>query len=182
MGNRRKCYSSLLMGLALLLASSGVACGECYTQEELDAACEAGYAEGYNVGLADLESAKQEAAQQGYDKGYWAGYAEAQDEGYDRGYADGYKKGHTEGYDWGFQFGAKLGFAQAWEKCRNIFGNNAPGTSPSDKYVGSINSNVYHYPSCRYVKQIYPENKIWFSSSSDARAHGYRPCKVCCPP
>lgn len=50
------------------------------------------------------------------------------------------------------------------------------------KYVGSINSNVYHYPDCRYVQRIKPENKIWFSSSEDARTHGYRPCKVCKPP
>jgi len=53
---------------------------------------------------------------------------------------------------------------------------------PPKVYVGSIDSNVYHSPWCRYVKQIYPENKIWFSSASDARAHGYRPCKVCNPP
>ncbi len=49
-------------------------------------------------------------------------------------------------------------------------------------YVGSINSNVYHYPSCRYAQRIYSENEIWFSSVEDAKAHGYRPCKVCKPP
>ena len=50
------------------------------------------------------------------------------------------------------------------------------------KFVGSKKSDVYHYPSCRYVKQILPENIIWFTSVEDARAHGYRPCKVCKPP
>ena len=50
------------------------------------------------------------------------------------------------------------------------------------QFVGSVNSNVYHYPSCRYVDQIKPENRIWFSSSQDARNHGYRPCQVCNPP
>ncbi len=49
-------------------------------------------------------------------------------------------------------------------------------------YVGSVNSNIYHYPSCKWAKEIYPENKIWFSSVADAKAHGYRPCKVCEPP
>jgi len=52
----------------------------------------------------------------------------------------------------------------------------------SGKFVGSKKSDVYHYPTCRYVKQILPENLIWFTSVEDARAHGYRPCKVCKPP
>ncbi len=49
-------------------------------------------------------------------------------------------------------------------------------------FVGSKKSDVYHYPNCRYVKQILPENIIWFTSVEDARNHGYRPCKVCKPP
>jgi len=53
---------------------------------------------------------------------------------------------------------------------------------PTKKFVGSKKSDVYHYPTCRYVKKILPENIIWFSSVEDARAHGYRPCKVCKPP
>lgn len=152
MGNKHKRCSILLLGLVLLLASSVVACGECYTQKELDAACEAAYTEG--------ESIKEEAVKESYDKGYWAGYEDAQGEGYDRGYANGYQKGYSDGY------------TKGCEDCR----------SPPHCYVGSIKSDVYHYPWCRYVTQIYPENKIWFSSSSDARAHGYRPCKFCNPP
>lgn len=183
MRNKHKWHSILLVGLVLLLASSVVACGKCYTQEDLDAAREegyaqgydigyaagktVGYAEGYNDGLAKGEAKKEEAKTQAYNKGYWTGYAEAQGEGYDRGYADGHQKGYSEGYSKGCQV------------CRSP---PPPPPSTSGNYVGSINSDVYHYLSCRYVKQIYPENKIWFSSTSDARAHGYRPCKVCCPP
>jgi hypothetical protein len=50
-----------------------------------------------------------------------------------------------------------------------------------DQYVGSINSDKYHYPSCRWAKKIKPENEIWFKDKEDARAHGYVPCKVCKP-
>jgi competence protein ComEC len=57
-----------------------------------------------------------------------------------------------------------------------------PSPLPTGKYVGSINSNVYHYPSCRYVEQIHPENLVWFASAAEAQAKGYRPCKVCNPP
>ncbi|MGB3347006.1 MAG: thermonuclease family protein [Candidatus Humimicrobiia bacterium] len=54
--------------------------------------------------------------------------------------------------------------------------------SPTKMFVGSKKSDVYHYPNCRYVKKILPENIIWFTSVEDARNHGYRPCKVCKPP
>lgn len=49
-------------------------------------------------------------------------------------------------------------------------------------YVGSVNSNIYHYTSCKWANEIYPQNRITFDSVSDARNHGYRACKVCCPP
>ena len=60
----------------------------------------------------------------------------------------------------------------------------APQTIPTTEgvFVGSVNSDVYHYPTCTYAQQIYPENQIWFSSSDDARTSGYRPGKVCRPP
>lgn len=54
--------------------------------------------------------------------------------------------------------------------------------SPQFEFVGSINSNKYHYLSCEWVNRIYPENKIWFSSPEEAQEAGYVPCKACCPP
>ena len=54
-------------------------------------------------------------------------------------------------------------------------------TQSSGAYVGSINSDVFHYPTCSYVNSIYPENMIWFSSREDAISKGYRPCKRCKP-
>jgi micrococcal nuclease len=56
-----------------------------------------------------------------------------------------------------------------------------PEPQPQGQYVGSIKSDVFHYPSCFYVDRIKPENIIWFSSREDAIANGYRPCKKCCP-
>jgi micrococcal nuclease len=52
----------------------------------------------------------------------------------------------------------------------------------SGRFVGSLESDKYHYPSCRWAKKILPENAIWFSSSEEARAAGYVPCGVCKPP
>ena len=55
-------------------------------------------------------------------------------------------------------------------------------TSTRGLYVGSIKSNKYHYPYCEGAKKIKPSNEVWFSSSEDARSHGYVPCKMCDPP
>jgi len=55
-------------------------------------------------------------------------------------------------------------------------------TAKSGQFVGSLESDKYHYPSCRWAKKILPQNEIWFSSSQDARAAGYVPCGVCKPP
>ena len=49
-------------------------------------------------------------------------------------------------------------------------------------FVGSIHSDVYHYPSCYHVQAIKPANLRWFSTSEEARAAGYRPCLDCNPP
>lgn len=50
------------------------------------------------------------------------------------------------------------------------------------KFVGSVKSDKYHYPDCRWAEKINPENEIWFTSSEDARSQNYMPCGVCHPP
>ena len=63
--------------------------------------------------------------------------------------------------------------------------DHGPGVTIADSekvFVGSVKSDKYHYPSCKWAEKIKPENEIWFSSSQDARNQGYVPCKVCSPP
>lgn len=48
-------------------------------------------------------------------------------------------------------------------------------------YVGSVKSDKYHYPDCRWAQNIKPENEIWFSSTEEAEEQGYAPCKTCQP-
>ena len=50
------------------------------------------------------------------------------------------------------------------------------------KYVGSKNSNKYHYPTCRAAQRIKPGNLVTFKTAQEAKAAGYVPCKVCKPP
>jgi methylphosphotriester-DNA--protein-cysteine methyltransferase len=61
-----------------------------------------------------------------------------------------------------------------------------PITTTAEKragqFAGSAKSNVYHYPNCRYIEQINPENLIWLNSINDTEARDFRACKVCQPP
>ncbi len=43
-------------------------------------------------------------------------------------------------------------------------------------FVGSLNSNKYHWPDCSFAKRISEENKIWFSSEQEAQDAGYVKC------
>jgi len=57
-----------------------------------------------------------------------------------------------------------------------------PNPFAEGKYVGSSQSNIYHYPDCYWALKIYPQNLIHFQSAKEAQEKGYRPCKVCKPP
>lgn len=61
-------------------------------------------------------------------------------------------------------------------------GQGSAQSGSSCMFVGSRKSDEYHYPSCQWAQKISPSNLICFSSSADARAHGYVPCRVCNPP
>ena len=61
---------------------------------------------------------------------------------------------------------------------------NKPPKAPPEtgyKYVGSANSDKFHYPSCRYAKRILDDNLVYFTDAEDAVSHGYKPCKGCKP-
>jgi micrococcal nuclease len=49
------------------------------------------------------------------------------------------------------------------------------------KYIGNSNSKKFHYPDCRWAKEISPANRLEFTSRQEAISAGYQPCKVCKP-
>ena len=51
----------------------------------------------------------------------------------------------------------------------------------SGVYVGSVDSDKYHKPGCRFAKEILNENEIWFDSAEEAQNSGYSPCGSCHP-
>lgn len=49
--------------------------------------------------------------------------------------------------------------------------------SQTVKFVGSVNSNLYHHIDCPLGKRIKEENQVWFDSVEEAEAAGYQPSK-----
>ena len=45
-----------------------------------------------------------------------------------------------------------------------------------ERFVGSVNSNKYHWPDCPFSKRIAEQNQIWFSSEAKAQSAGYIRC------
>ncbi len=53
--------------------------------------------------------------------------------------------------------------------------NNSLDQNKECAFVGSKNSNKYHYPTCRWVKRIKPANRVCFKNAEEARQRGYVP-------
>lgn len=180
-----------LLVVALLLLPG------CFTQEDLDNAYDEGYAQGFFDGEADYWA--------GYDKGYDEGYSDGENWGHDQGYQIGFWSGYDEGYEEGenkgessgYERGYQVGFWAGEDEASGAYSTIAQDSydqgyieglrdcSPNGEngvFVGSVNSDVYHYPWCVWANKILLQNEIWFDSVEEARDAGYRPCKVCNPP
>jgi hypothetical protein len=57
-----------------------------------------------------------------------------------------------------------------------------PKAEAEVEFVGSKTSNKYHYPTCKWVKEIVPWKVIKFKSAQEAQERGYIPCPLCKPP
>ncbi len=55
-------------------------------------------------------------------------------------------------------------------------------TPTQGPFVGSKNSNVYHWPSCSAAQNILPQNLRYFANAQEAVNAGYHPCAICNPP
>lgn len=176
---------SILFAIATVLILPLIGCATGYTQAELDIAYERGYEKGLHDGY---ETGYDVGYEYGEEIGYQYGYDAGCEYCYDVGYEDGHRDGDAEGRERGYEQGRDIGYQQGYEVgyeagCWDWWEQEAIESSPLPKrYVGSIDSNIYHYPDCIWALNIKPQNEIWFYSVNDADAHGYRPCKVCNPP
>lgn len=54
-------------------------------------------------------------------------------------------------------------------------------TALATTYVGSTESDKFHYTDCRWAKTILDENVLYFYSREAAINAGYAPCGTCRP-
>lgn len=54
-------------------------------------------------------------------------------------------------------------------------------TQAQFSYIGSKNSKVFHKPDCTVVKNILPQNLVYYKTRDEAVAAGKRPCLKCKP-
>jgi O-6-methylguanine DNA methyltransferase len=49
------------------------------------------------------------------------------------------------------------------------------------RYFGSKTTHIFCLPTCHHARRVQPRYQLAFHNESEARAKGYRPCKVCRP-
>jgi len=49
------------------------------------------------------------------------------------------------------------------------------------RFEGVRSTKVYCYPTCHHARRALETNVVWLHDADEARARGYRPCKVCRP-
>ena len=78
------------------------------------------------------------------------------------------------------QGGAYAAFPAAQTTPNDSEGQTSPSATTGEKaFVGSKNSDKYHFPWCSGAKRIKEENKIWFATREEAEAAGYTPAANC---
>ena len=50
------------------------------------------------------------------------------------------------------------------------------------RYEGVRSTKIYCYPTCHHARRAQERNVVWLHDEAEARAQGFRPCKVCRPP
>ena len=66
--------------------------------------------------------------------------------------------------------------------------NAQPGLPPtaaanatSDPFIGNLVLGIFHLEACHWVDTISVKNRVGFTTAADARAHGFKPCRICSP-
>ena len=66
--------------------------------------------------------------------------------------------------------------------------NAQPGLPPtatanaaSDPFVGNLVLGIFHLEACHWVDTISLKNRVGFTTAADAKAHGFKPCRICSP-
>jgi len=69
---------------------------------------------------------------------------------------------------------------RAYERQRQFYYPATPQL-PESNYVGNSRTRIFHNIDCPRSSQISDDSCVWFESSQEAIAQGFRPCKNCTP-
>ena len=69
-----------------------------------------------------------------------------------------------------------IGFLVWWYLTRN---KKSSSQKTGYTFIGSTDSNKYHWPTCPYAQKIPQDKQVWFKSKADAEKRGYNPCDKC---
>lgn len=59
--------------------------------------------------------------------------------------------------------------------------DHVSATTAGYRLTGSATTKITCYPTCRHARRTTDKHRQWFRDLKEARAAGYRPCKVCRP-
>jgi methylphosphotriester-DNA--protein-cysteine methyltransferase len=57
----------------------------------------------------------------------------------------------------------------------------AAANAASDPFIGNLVLGIFHLEDCHWVDTISVKNRVGFNTAADARAHGFKPCRICSP-
>ncbi len=63
----------------------------------------------------------------------------------------------------------------------DTIGAGAPRRPAACASRAATRTRIYCFPSCRHARRITPVHEVRFHTAEEARAAGYRPCRVCRP-
>ncbi|HEX3248461.1 MAG TPA: hypothetical protein VHS05_03460 [Pyrinomonadaceae bacterium] len=69
----------------------------------------------------------------------------------------------------------------AWSAPQPGLPPKAAANAASDPFVGNLVLGIFHLENCHWVDTISLRNRVGFSTAADARAHGFKPCRICSP-
>ncbi len=55
------------------------------------------------------------------------------------------------------------------------------GKAVSEPFIGNLVLGIYHLEACDWVQRISSNNRVSFSTASEAISHGFKPCQICSP-
>ena len=174
--------------LAIVMLFSLVGCSAGYTEEDLTAAKEEAYEDGYNDAQNAHECEYSEMdVEDAYHEGYadaeseheceydWDDIDEARDEGYDEGYNEGHDDGYYGGYDTGYADGYSDGYADGEDSgyTASSYSTDYSSSYTTMVYIPRTGSKYHSNSACSGMKN--PSHV----SLDDAIAWGYTACKNC---